>query len=170
MPHVILVNEFDELIGTMEKMEAHQKGLLHRAFSIFIFNEKQEMLLQQRASTKYHSANLWTNACCSHPLPGEDITIAAHRRLGEEMGFDTSLKRAFHFTYKTTFETGLTEHEFDHVFTGNYDGIIRPDSSEVKDFQFMPMDEIQNNINLYPEQYTSWFLLAFPKLEIYLSG
>src|SRR5215468_430433 len=116
MEQVILVNELDEEIGTMEKLSAHEQGVLHRAISVFIFNEKGEMLLQQRASRKYHSGGLWTNACCSHPHPGEATHAAALRRLKEEMGFETSLKKAFDFVYKTSFDNGLTEHEFDHVF------------------------------------------------------
>ena len=117
---VILVNEADEQIGVMEKMEAHEKGLLHRAFSVFIFNDKGEMLLQQRALNKYHSGGLWTNACCSHPRPGEDTLQAAKRRLMEEMGIETSLTLKNSFTYKTAFENGLTEHEFDHIFIGTF--------------------------------------------------
>src|SRR4249919_2186768 len=113
---VILVNEQNEAIGTMEKMEAHRKALLHRAFSVFIFNSKGEMLLQQRALNKYHSGGMWTNACCSHPYPEEDNLEAASRRLREEMGFATELEEIFDFTYKTVFENGLTEYEFDHVF------------------------------------------------------
>src|SRR4249919_2599143 len=112
---VILVNEQNEAIGTMEKMEAHRKALLHRAFSVFIFNSKGEMLLQQRALNKYHSGGLWTNACCSHPRPGELIEDAATRRLKEELGFETPLKKIFQFTYQASFDNGLTEHEFDHV-------------------------------------------------------
>src|SRR3954470_13284590 len=122
MEQVILVNEKDQAIGTMEKMEAHRKGVLHRAFSVFIFDRHGKMLLQQRAFHKYHSGGLWTNACCSHPLPGEDIESAAHRRLYEEMGFQTPLKKIFDFTYKADFRNGLTEYEFDHVFTGYYEG------------------------------------------------
>src|ERR1700712_4649445 len=113
---VILVNELDEPTGKMEKMEAHRKALLHRAFSVFIFNAKGEMLLQRRSSHKYHSAGLWTNACCSHPFPGEDVKDAALRRLQEELGFTTPLEKAFDFIYKAAFDNGLTEYEFDHVF------------------------------------------------------
>lgn len=168
MQKVILVNEQDESIGSMEKMEAHEKGLLHRAFSVFIFNSKGEMLLQQRAETKYHSAGLWTNACCSHPAPGEGINEAAHRRLKEEMGFDTALSKAFDFTYKTSFDNGLTEHEYDHVFTGTYDGAVHPDDAEVKDHCFISMETIKEKIETEPEYFTSWFKIAFPKLEDYL--
>ena len=118
MTKVVLVDETDLETGTMEKMEAHLLGVLHRAFSIFIFNSKGEFLLQQRAQGKYHNGGLWTNTCCSHPNPGEDILKAASRRLSEEMGFQTSLSPAFTFIYKASFDNGLTEHEFDHVFTG----------------------------------------------------
>src|SRR5688572_9486804 len=125
MQEVILVNEFDEAIGSMEKMEAHEKALLHRAFSVFLFNKKGEMLLQKRAASKYHSPSLWTNACCSHPMPGEETKQAALRRLDEELGFTTSINKAFHFTYKAVFDNGLTEHEFDHVFVGEYQGAMQ---------------------------------------------
>src|SRR6188768_1448075 len=117
---IILVDEQDRPTGTMGKMEVHEKALLHRAFSVFIFNDCGEMLLQQRAVKKYHSAGLWTNACCSHPRPGEDTLLAAQKRLQEELGFTTSLEKAFAFIYKASFENGLTEYEFDHVFTGVY--------------------------------------------------
>lgn len=128
------------------------------------------MLLQQRADNKYHSAGLWTNACCSHPLTGENnIAIAAAKRLHEEMGFTTSLTKAFTFVYKTEFENGLTEHEFDHVFTGTYDGPIQPDDREAKDYCFMTMDAIRNAIASHPQKYTSWFKIAFPKMEDYLA-
>src|SRR5258708_894916 len=121
---VILVNDQDEEIGTEEKMCAHEKGLLHRAFSIFIYNSKGEMLLQRRAKIKYHSGGLWTNACCSHPRKGETIEKAAHRRLKEEFGFDCNLKNAFSFIYQADLDKGLKEHEFDYVLTGLYDGPI----------------------------------------------
>ena len=165
---VILVNEQDEPIGTMEKMEAHRKALLHRAFSVFIFNQKGEMLLQQRAADKYHSPNLWTNACCSHPRPDEITEEAAHRRMKEEMGFDAELKHAFSFIYKTNFDNGLAEHELDHVFFGQYDGPIFPDNREVKDYCYMTVDAIKESMNMHNHKYTSWFKIAFPKLEEYL--
>lgn len=119
MEEVILVNEKDEPIGTMEKLEAHQKGALHRAFSVFLFNPKGELLLQRRALHKYHSAGLWTNTCCSHPRPGEETSAAAHRRLKEEMGMEADLRFMTSFQYRSEFENGLTEHEFDHVFIGS---------------------------------------------------
>ena len=165
---VILVDEHDVQTGTMEKMEVHQKALLHRAFSIFIFNEKGEMLLHKRAEKKYHSGGLWTNACCSHPQPGEETLAAAQMRLQEEMGFNTELKKAFDFIYKAPFDNGLTEHEFDHVFIGTYDGDIVPNAAEVSDYCFKPVGEIKNLIHSHPQKYTEWFKIAFPKMEAYL--
>ena len=170
MSQVILVNDQDHPIGVMEKMEAHEKGLLHRAFSVFIFNSGGEMLLQQRALSKYHSGGLWTNTCCSHPNPEEDTAMAAQRRLREEMGFTTHLKNAFTFQYKTGFENGLTEHEVDHVYTGYYDGIVSPDTEEVNDYAFHSIDFIKKSIAEKPHLYTSWFKIAFPKLETYLTA
>jgi isopentenyl-diphosphate delta-isomerase len=128
------------------------------------------MLLQQRALDKYHSGGLWTNACCSHPLPGEETQDAAQRRLLEEMGFSTALQKSFSFIYKTGFDNGLTEHEVDHVFTGLYDGNIVPDPKEVKSYIYKPMDEIRRSIETEPHLYTSWFKIAFPKLEAYLAS
>ncbi len=162
---VILVNENDEELGSMEKIAAHREALLHRAFSVFIFNRKGEMLLQQRASNKYHSPDLWTNACCSHPMPGESTADAAHRRLREELGFDTDLDPLFHFIYKTPFDNGLTEHELDHVFVGVYDGPIQSDPAEVKDFCYMKMEAISESMQRHQHKYTSWFAIAFPRLE-----
>lgn len=167
---LILVNEADEPTGTMEKMEVHQRALLHRAFSIFIFNEKGDMLLHQRALNKYHSGGLWTNACCSHPVNGQLTEEAAMIRLQEEMGFAAPLQKAFTFIYKATLGNGLTEHEFDHVFIGKYDGEIHPDETEVKDFCFMSMEAISNSIKSYPQNYTEWFKIAFPKVEEYLAS
>lgn len=164
MDEVILVNERDEQCGTIGKMEAHTQALLHRAFSVFIFNSRGDMLLQQRAANKYHSAGLWTNACCSHPRPGEETLAAANRRLKEELGFETSLNKVFDFTYKTSFSNGLTEYEFDHVFTGKYEGLIEPDSLEVSNYTFKPMAEIQQNLQMSPQKYTAWFHIAFPRI------
>ncbi|AWO01165.1 isopentenyl-diphosphate delta-isomerase [Chitinophaga alhagiae] len=169
-PPVILVNEKDEPVGTMEKMEAHQKGLLHRAFSVFVINSKGEMLLQQRALHKYHSGGLWTNTCCSHPLPGEDVLAAAHRRLQEEMGFDCGLEAIFSFTYRAALDNGLTEHEFDHVFLGVYDGVITPDAEEVLSHRFLPLGTIRRLLAEEPDTFTHWFQLAFPKMEAYLEN
>jgi isopentenyl-diphosphate Delta-isomerase len=165
---VILVDEHDKPTGTMEKIEVHEKALLHRAFSVFIFNDKKEMLLQKRAAKKYHSAGLWTNACCSHPQPGEDTMTGAKKRLQEEMGFTTALQKAFEFIYKATFENGLTEHEFDHVFIGAYNGEIFPDPEEVSDYCFMPLEKIAAALQSNPSNYTAWFKIAFPKLSEYI--
>jgi isopentenyl-diphosphate delta-isomerase len=167
LTEVILVNEQDQQIGTMEKMEAHQKGLLHRAFSIFIFNSKGGLLLQQRAVGKYHNGGLWTNTCCSHPLPGEDVLSAANRRLLEEMGFTTSLSPAFNFIYNATFANGLTEHEYDYVFTGTYDGKITINESEVSDYCFKTINDIQDSIQIHPQKYTEWFKIAFPQIKVF---
>ena len=167
MTEVILVNEHDEQLGTMEKMEAHQKGLLHRAFSIFIFNSKGEFLLQRRAPGKYHNGGLWTNTCCSHPLPGEEVLSAANRRLFEEMGFTTSLSHAFNFTYSATFANGLTEHEFDYVLTGIYDGEITINESEVSDYCFKTIIDIEVSLETHPHKYTAWFKIALPRIKIF---
>lgn len=167
---VILVDEHDVPTGTMEKMEVHQKALLHRAFSIFIFNEKGEMLLHQRSAKKYHSGGLWTNACCSHPKPGEETATAAAARLHEEMGFNTRLTKAFDFVYKAPFDNGLTEHEFDHVFIGYYEGDIHPNPEEVSDYCYKTVEEIRNSIVSQPQKYTEWFKIAFPKMEAYLQS
>lgn len=163
MQQVVLVDEQDQEVGVMEKMEAHKKALLHRAFSVFIFNSKGEMLLQQRAKIKYHSGGLWTNACCSHPGPGETVIDAAHKRLKEEMGFTTNLHKAFDFVYKTTFDNGLTEYEYDHVLTGTYDGEIHPDSEEVEDYCFLSMEDLLSSLNTHPDRYTEWFKIALAR-------
>jgi isopentenyl-diphosphate Delta-isomerase len=165
---VILVNEQDEQLGAMDKMEAHQQGVLHRAFSIFIFNEKGEMLLQQRADHKYHSGGLWTNACCSHPAPGEETHFAAQRRLQEEMGFGTSLIKVFDFTYRAEFDNGLIEHEFDHVYLGMYNGDIHPNPDEVQSYCHKSLDDINKEITEQPDLFTAWFHIAFPLLEKWL--
>ncbi len=166
---VILVDEKDVQVGTMEKIEAHQKALLHRAFSVFIFNDKGEMLLQKRAAAKYHSPGLWTNACCSHPQPNEDLLASAKKRLKEEMGFETSLEKIFDFIYKVSFDNGLTEYEFDHVLMGRYEGSIIPDSSEVSDYCYKSLESIKESLITHPSAYTEWFKIAFPKLEHYLA-
>jgi isopentenyl-diphosphate Delta-isomerase len=167
--NVILVDEQDVQIGTMEKLEVHEKALLHRAFSVFIFNNKGEMLLQQRAAKKYHSASLWTNACCSHPQPGQQTLHAASIRLQQEMGFTTTLKKAFDFTYKAPFDNGLTEYEFDHVFVGNYNGSIIPNADEVSDYCYKKIEEIAASIASHPQKYTVWFKIAFPLVQQYLA-
>lgn len=162
---VILVDAQDRVTGSMEKMEAHEKGLLHRAFSVFIFNSRGEMLLQQRALGKYHSGGLWTNACCSHPAPGEDTAAAAKRRLLEELGLDLDVQKIFDFTYRADFGNGLTEHEFDHVFTANYEGPLLFNKEEVMDIRYVPMEQLKLSIQQEPEIYTAWFLIAFPAVE-----
>jgi len=164
---VILVDKDNVQTGTMEKMEAHRQGLLHRAFSIFIFKSNGEFLLQQRAPGKYHNGGLWTNTCCSHPLPGEDILNAAYRRLSEEMGFSTKLTPAFNFIYNATFDNGLTEHEFDHVFTGIYDGEIKVDKAEVSDYCYKKLEDITNSVQTHPQKYTEWFKIALPKIKAF---
>ena len=166
---VILVNEKDEAVGSMEKIEAHEKALLHRAFSIFIFNKKGEMLLQKRADNKYHSPKLWTNACCSHPQPGEELLQSATKRLQEEMGFETSLTKAFDFIYNVPFDNGLTEHEFDHVFIGSYDGAVEPNHEEVSDYCYKSMADLKESVVDNSRSYTEWFKIAFPKLETHLA-
>lgn len=166
---VVLVNERDEPTGTMEKLEAHEKGLLHRAFSVFITNAAGEMLLQQRAAGKYHCGGLWTNTCCSHPYPGEKVEAAAHRRLQEEMGFDCALKEVFSFTYKAKFDNGLTEHEFDHVLIGNWDGKVIPNPDEVGDYRYLSFEAIQQWLAREPQLFTPWFHLAFSKVTSLLS-
>jgi len=162
--YVILVNQNDEPIGTMEKMEAHQKGLLHRAFSVFIFNDSNELLLQRRALAKYHSAGLWTNTCCSHPRPNETTLNAAHRRLREEMGLETELNFKTSFIYKTEFENGLTEHEFDHVFFGIYNNAPIINMDEVDSFIWINIDDLKQKIKLNPNDFTSWFKIAVEKV------
>ena len=162
---MILVNEQDEPIGTMGKQEVHEKGLLHRAFSIFIFDSEGRMLLQQRAASKYHGANLWTNACCSHPFPGETTEQAAARRLQEELGFTTPLRKIFSFTYKAAVENDLTEHEFDHVFIGSYHGPMQLNDREVAATAYQSMDEIKLALKNHPSNFTTWFRLAFPSIE-----
>ena len=161
---VILVDENDQPCGTAEKMEAHRDGRLHRAFSVFIFNHKGEMLLQQRAAAKYHSGSLWTNACCSHPSPGDATIDSARRRLKEEMGFDTPLEEIFSFVYKAEFDNGLTEHEFDHVLAGVYDGLVEFNAEEVMDYCYKPLSEISESLENQPYKYTEWFRLAFPRV------
>ena len=159
MEHVILVDQDDHAIGTMEKMEAHQKGLLHRAFSVVIFNSKGEILLQKRALSKYHSGGLWTNACCSHPLPGESLEIATQRKLKQEMGIDLKVEYAYKFIYRTHLERGLIEHECDHVFTAIFDGEPVINKHEVEDWKFISPANLRIDVKLNPQNYTYWFKL-----------
>lgn len=162
---VILVTAQDEAIGVMEKMEAHQKGVLHRAFSVFIFDKGGRMLLQQRAPQKYHGAHLWTNACCSHPYWDEPVETAAQRRLQEELGFTTPLQKIFSFTYKAAVENNLVEHEYDHVFAGEYEGQIQMNKEEVCDYAYHDLSSVKRLLQEAPETFTSWFKIAFPQIE-----
>jgi isopentenyl-diphosphate delta-isomerase len=166
---VILVDENDKEIGTEEKIKTHKEAKLHRAFSIFIFNSKGEMLLQKRAKSKYHSGGLWSNACCSHPRPGEDIEQAAHRRLMEEMGFDCDLQKSFDFVYKANLDHNLTEYEFDHVFIGKYDGKIKLNPEEAEDFKWISIDALKEKVEKHPEKYTVWFKCALIEVLNFLS-
>jgi len=165
---VILVDKNDNQVGLMPKLEAHEKGVLHRAFSIFIFNSKYELLLQKRASSKYHSGGLWTNTCCSHPREGEDTLDAANRRLDEEMGIKTSLRKVYDFIYKAELDNQLTEHEFDHVFYGvcDRDPILNKDEAE--DFKWVDMETLNNDIIKNGNNYTVWFKIAFEYFYNYL--
>lgn len=165
---VILVNENDEKIGLMPKQEAHEKGVLHRAFSIFIFNDKNELMLQQRALHKYHSPGLWTNTCCSHQRDGETSLEAGKRRLFEEMGFSTDLKETTSFIYKAPFDNGLTEHELDHILVGNFEKTPKINTEEVASWKWMHLEEVKKDIQNNPEIYTAWFKIIFDKFYKHL--
>lgn len=158
---VILVNKLDEKIGVEDKMTAHQTGALHRALSVFIVNNENDILIQRRALNKYHSGGLWSNACCSHPMAGEKVIAAAHRRLMEEMGFDCEIVPFFTLRYKADVGNGLIENEYDHIFIGTYTGKINPNPEEVMDYRYASPDEIQQELDTQPELYTMWFKLAF---------
>ncbi|WP_053977415.1 isopentenyl-diphosphate Delta-isomerase [Mangrovimonas xylaniphaga] len=160
---VILVNENDEQIGTMAKMEAHEKALLHRAFSVFVFNDKNELMVQQRALHKYHSPGLWTNTCCSHQRVGETNIQAGKRRLQEEMGFVTDLKDTISFIYKAPFDNGLTEHEYDHILVGHYNEEPEINPDEVAAWKWMGLEEVKTDMVTHPEVYTAWFKIIFEK-------
>jgi isopentenyl-diphosphate delta-isomerase len=162
---VILVDDADHELGLMEKMEAHQKGLLHRAISIFVFNHKNELMIHKRAATKYHSRGLWTNTCCSHPRQNEALIDAAHRRLQEEMGFDCNLEYSFKFTYRAHLDQGLIEHELDHVFIGKTNETPKPNPEEVGDWKFMSIAQLNIDIKANPDNYTAWFKIALPLLQ-----
>lgn len=163
--NVVLVDRNNKPVGLMEKMEAHKKGLLHRAFSIFVFNSKGELLIQQRAISKYHSQGLWSNTCCSHPRENENVEAGAHRRLKEEMGFDCELKEVFSFVYKAKVDNGLIEHEFDHVFIGKYDGIPKANPVEVAKWKFVKVIELTKDIEDNAGIYTVWFKIAIKKVS-----
>lgn len=160
---VILVNEKDEQIGLMEKIEAHEKALLHRAFSVFVFNDRNELMIQQRALTKYHSPGLWTNTCCSHQREGESNIAAGKRRLMEEMGFSTELKDTISFIYKAPFDNGLTEHEFDHILVGKYEEAPQPNPDEVASWKWVDLEELKKDMSVNPDIYTEWFKIIFDK-------
>lgn len=166
--NVILVNQNDEQIGLMPKLEAHEKAVLHRAFSVFILNSKNELMLQQRASQKYHSPLLWTNTCCSHQREGESNIEAGSRRLLEEMGFETELKELFHFIYKAPFDNGLTEHELDHVMIGYYNDNPKINTEEVEDWKWMKIEDVKIDMEIHPEQYTVWFKIIFDEFYHFL--
>src|SRR4051812_24479938 len=165
---VILVNENDEQIGLMPKMEAHEKAVLHRAFSVFVLNANNEIMLQQRAAQKYHSPLLWTNTTCSHQREGETNIQAGTRRLREEMGFETELKELFSFIYKAPFDNGLTEHELDHVMIGYYNENPKINLDEVEDWKWMKIEDIKEDIEKQPEIYTVWFKIIFDEFYHYL--
>ena len=166
---VILVNEKNEQIGLMPKMEAHEKAVLHRAFSVFIFNDNNELMLQQRALDKYHSPGLWTNTCCSHQRDGETNIEAGKRRLQEEMGFVTELENSISFIYKAPFDNGLTEHEYDHVLLGKFNDSPNINPEEVASWKWMSIENVKVDIALNPEIYTEWFKIIFEKFYEYLN-
>lgn len=165
MEHVILVDENDQQIGLMEKMEAHEKGLLHRAFSVFIFNDENQLLLQQRAKDKYHSGGLWTNTCCSHPREGESLLDAGKRRLHEEMGFSCPIETVFSFIYKAELDNNLIEHELDHVLIGNYNEGPKPNPDEVMDWKYVDLEWVVEDMKANPENYTTWFRIVFDNVK-----
>jgi len=165
---VILVNSDDEQIGLMPKMEAHEKAVLHRAFSIFVVNSKNELMLQQRALEKYHSPGLWTNTCCSHQRDGEGNIEAGHRRLQEEMGFEIPLEYLFNFIYKAPFDNGLTEHELDHVMLGRFEGVPKINPDEVASWKWMDIDQINTDLKENTDLYTVWFAIIFDRFYNHL--
>lgn len=166
---VILVNENDEQIGLMPKQEAHEKAVLHRAFSVFVFNDSNELMLQQRAFKKYHSPGLWTNTCCSHQRNGETSLEAGKRRLQEEMGFVTELSETTSFIYKAPFDNGLTEHEFDHILIGKYNDEPILNTEEVASWKWMLLEDVKNDIAINPDSYTAWFKIIFDKFYKHIS-
>lgn len=168
MEKVVLVDTQDNAIGLMDKMEAHEKGLLHRAFSVFVFNDKNELMLQRRALHKYHSGGLWTNTCCSHPRENEGLIEAGMRRLNEEMGFHCNIEPVFSFIYKAKLDNELTEHEFDHVLIGHYNHIPKPNPAEVMDWKFVDLDFLENDIRKNPNSYTVWFIEIFDRVKNHL--
>ena len=166
---VILVDKNDKQIGLMPKMEAHEKAVLHRAFSVFIFNDKNELMLQQRAFHKYHSPGLWTNTCCSHQRNGETNLEAGKRRLEEEMGFVTELQESTSFIYKAPFDNGLTEYEYDHIMIGHYNGTPNINTDEVADWKWMPLEDVKVDMTFHPDNYTAWFKIIFEKFYEFIN-
>ena len=166
--HVVLVNTLDQAQGTMEKMSAHKKGILHRAFSVFILNSKGELLLQQRAHHKYHSGGLWTNTCCSHPRDGETVIEAGVRRLQEEMGMKCQLAKGFDFIYRSELDGGLVEHEFDHVLFGRSDVPPVPNPEEVSNYKYVSFTEMRNEMTAHPDDFTPWFRICFERAAEHL--
>ncbi|MDP2422954.1 MAG: isopentenyl-diphosphate Delta-isomerase [Bacteroidales bacterium] len=164
MEKVILVDSNDKPFGTEEKIRAHELALLHRAFSVFVFNHKGEMMLQRRSLNKYHSPGLWSNSCCSHPRPGKDTLAEAHRRLIEEMGFDCDLQWKLSFIYKAPFDNGLTEHEFDHVFFGTYDEDPVLNPGEVAEWKWIGMEDLMSEVIKNPQDFTVWFKIALEEI------
>ena len=165
---VVLVTENDEVLGLMEKQQAHINGLLHRAFSVFLFNDQGEMLLQQRAASKYHSPNQWTNAVCSHPRNNESYLEAAKRRLKEELGIETSLEEKFHFVYKADVGQNLWEHELDYVFTGSYEGGFKLNKDEVAAVRYISMEDLEEEMSRNPENFTEWFKIILKEYKQHL--
>jgi isopentenyl-diphosphate delta-isomerase len=165
--NVILVDVNDNELGVMEKMKAHEEGLLHRAFSVFVFNSNGEVLLQQRNKNKYHSGGLWSNTCCSHPKPGESISDAANRRLREEMGMEADLLHAFSFVYKSDLDNELTEHELDHVFLGETNSLPKMNKDEVEDYRYVSIEYLKEDIKNNPDHYTEWLKICFDNLLKY---
>lgn len=165
MEEVVLVNKDDRVIGRMEKMAAHQEGILHRAFSIFLFNDKGEMLLQKRAASKYHSPGLWTNACCSHPRPDEELDQAARRRLFQELGIVCEVSHQYFFIYKADVGNHLVEHELDHVFFGQFSGEPSPNAEEVSAWKYVNVDWLTEDVDENPDDYTTWFRIALDEVR-----
>ena len=165
---VVLVSEKDEILGVMDKMQAHENGILHRAFSVFLFNDKGEMLLQKRAAGKYHSPNQWTNAVCSHPRLDETYLEAAERRLNEELGIETPLTYRFNFLYKADVGQNLWEHELDHVFTGNFEGEFKLNEEEVSEVRYISIDDLDKEMSANPENFTEWFKIILKEYKQHL--
>ncbi|MGV0941500.1 isopentenyl-diphosphate Delta-isomerase [Empedobacter sp. ULE_I140] len=165
---VVLVDQDDQKLGLMEKQQAHIAGLLHRAFSVFVFNSKGELMIQQRAASKYHSPTLWTNTCCSHPRDNETYEQAAHRRLEEEMGFDCELEYKFNFIYKAHLENDLIEHELDHVFIGTFDDEPKLNPDEVMAYRWVELEDLKKDMEKNPQNYTAWFKIIFEHYVSYI--